>query len=311
MTRPPEVILPPATAVHARQLSIEASLRGIRDRWPYMWGHHVHRGRAINGGSPGAGILPGRDEPTGYRANGQPYWAEDAARGDGDLPAIDRIASLRREVIEALNATCREVIEERGIEHVVTRWGGTAHTVNGRDALDLIAFLLPHAEWLATMSGDPEYAAHELAGYLRQVSAVVDPHKRDRMSLGPCPLEAPGEADVLTRCTGTVWVRLDTDSPGEADGVCSSCNEAAVWSWWEPRMYPDLEVRGTLTTAEVVTFLARAYGVAIAAATVRVWVHRGRLASCGADDQGRPLYAREAVIFAYETWRTGTRLLTG
>lgn len=310
MSRPPEIIPTPVTDAEKLEDSITRSLRGIRDRWPYMWGHYVHRGQRIGGGSRSAGILPGKESPTGERANGSLWWAEDDDPSDGDVPAIDRIASLRREVVETLKPLAREVVEERHIEKVITRWGGRQHPVNGRDALDLIAFLLPHAQWIATMSGDPEWTADELRRIAARVKAVTEPAKRESMNLGHCPLEIPGDEDVLTPCRGTVRATVrETDRDGEAYAECDQCGERAVWTWWERRMYPDPELRVTLTAPEVVTFLHRAYGVSIQPSTVRQWVKRRRLDPSGTDETGRSVFAREAVIYAYETWRQGTRLL--
>lgn len=305
--RPPEIQLPAQTEAEALERAITKHLRGIRDRWPYMWGNHVHRGQRIGSGSPANRITAPDQTPHLAATDALP---DQGPAIDHDVPAIDRIASLRRDITETLNSIAREVIEERRIENVVTRWGGHAHPVNGRDALDLIAFLLPHTHWLATMSGDPDYIHDALKGYANKVAGIVDPYKRDTMSLGPCPLEIPGEQDVLETCRGTVRAKLDGDRDGEACAACDSCGEAAVWSWWERRMYPDAETRATLTAPEVVTFLHAAYGETIAPATVRQWVKRNRLASCGKDDDGRALFAREAVVFAYATWRNGTRLLS-
>lgn len=304
--RPPEITQPAQTDAEHLQQSIERSLRGIRDRWPYMWGNLIHRGQRIGNGSASNRITAPDQTPHLIGSDTIPDLGPTI---DHDVPAIDVIASLRREITEALNATACEVVEERGIEQVITRWGGRAHTVNGKDALDLIAFLLHHAQWISTMSGDPDYTRDMLRGYAAKVAGIVDPYKRTTMSLGPCPLEIPGDADVLGPCAGTVRVRLEGDRDGEAYAVCDHCGESAVWSWWEKRMYPDPELQALLTAPEVVTFLHRAYSISIEPSTVRKWVERKRLASCGTDDEGRSLFAREAVIFAYETWRLGTRLL--
>lgn len=309
MTRPPEIVTAPVTDAQRLEDSITRSLRGIRDRWPYMWGHYTRRssGSIAAPTSRSAGVSAPDQTP---HLAGTDTLPNRGPAIDADVPVIDRIASLRREITEALNTLAREVVEDRGIVKVITRWGGREHPVNGRDALDLIAFLLPHAEWLSTMSGDPDYTAALLRAYAAKVRAVTEPAKRDSINLGPCPLEIPGDLDVLSPCGGTVRARnVGSERDGEASAACDNCGEIAVWSWWEKRMYPDPELKTTMTAPEVVTFLHRAYGVSIEPSTVRQWVKRRRLDPSGTDDQGRSLFAREAVIFAYETWRRGTRLL--
>ena len=56
--------------------------------------------------------------------------------------------------------------------------------------------------------------------------------------------------------------------------------------------------RDTLTHAELLPFIHRAFGVAVKRATLRTWLLRHVIESCGEDEQGRTVYSRDAVVYA-------------
>ena len=66
-------------------------------------------------------------------------------------------------------------------------------------------------------------------------------------------------------------------------------------------MFDDPELRRWMTDAQVVSFLHHTYGDVVKPGTVRQWVARNILAASGEKDgDGRRLFARDAVVFAYE-----------
>lgn len=236
---------------------------------------------------------------------------DDHDRRDTDVTTLDRIISLRREVIDSLNAIAREVVEERHIVEPISRLGGTAHPVDGFDALDLIAFLKPHAGWLAHHGGDPDYTADELHAHARTCKSVVLPPVKDTQPIGSCPLQVPDEDGLeMVLCGGRVDARPIHGATWEADAKCRRCGTSATVSWWEARMFDDPELRRTLTEAEVVALVHRLYGKPIQPATVRQWVARGVIVSSGTVD-GRKVYDRDAVVWAYEYTRRGGTLTSG
>ena len=70
-------------------------------------------------------------------------------------------------------------------------------------------------------------------------------------------------------------------------------------SWWERQMFDDAELKVTLTDAEVVTFVHRAYGKVITQATVRQWVKRKVIQPSDTVD-GRRVFDRHALVWALD-----------
>lgn len=271
--------------------SIAHSLQTIAACWPAMLTSLVRP--AIR---PGGGSKAARNQ------------LDDHDDRDSDVPALDRIISLRRAVLDSLNAIAREVVEERRIERPLSRLGGTTHDVDGHDVLDLIDFLTPHAQWIARDGGDPDYTVDELRGHARSCKAVVLPAGKDTQPIGTCPLQVVDDAGLeMTTCGGKVDARPSLFAGAEGDARCRRCGEVATLSWWEERMFDDPELRRTLTEADVVTLIHRTYGKVIRPATVRQWVARGVITASDTID-GRKVYDRDAVVLAYERTRNGGTL---
>jgi hypothetical protein len=166
----------------------------------------------------------------------------------------------------------------------------------------MAAFISRHADW---MSGHE--AANDCRDEVRDLAhrchLIAFPTRRESISIGRCPLEQPGEADVLTVCGGDVRSREADDGAhdGQAWAACSRCGEVAVASWWEDKMFDDPETRRWLTDADVVTFMHRTYGEVIAQSTVRQWVTRRVLQpSSETTSDGKRLFARDAVVYAID-----------
>lgn len=235
-------------------------------------------------------IRPGETQPPGMASRSGILLEDDHDPRDTDQRRVDRTLSLRRFAQDQLNAWCRLIIEDRPVHHGIP---------SGHDIPGMCDFITRHAQWLSGHEAAPD-AQDELHALAHSAHLIAWPKRRDSISIGSCPLEIPGEMDVLETCNGNVRVKLGTnDNDGWA--ACSRCGEVAVASWWEERMYGDPELRRWFTDADVVTFVHRTYGEVIKQATVRQWVKRGVLtASDKTTDDGRRLFEREAVVLAID-----------
>ena len=252
--------------------SIRRSLHDIRTHWDAMLVPVTSGGQ---GGAASARIT-----------------AEDHADTEVDIDRTTRVVSLRREVIDVLNAISRWVMEDRPV---------TVALPDGGSAMSMVAFIDRHAEWIADLDAqDNGYEAGRLRGLSERVTNMVAPPRREWISLGPCPLEAEFDPERgVEVCGGQVraWPRAE-DREGETMGQCRRCGTEAVASWWERKMFTDPELRQWLTDAELVPFLHAAFGIVVKEATIRQWVKRDVLKASGKDDHGRRLFNREAVVWA-------------
>ena len=263
---------PHRTATQVLEDDLTRALRNMARDWPAM-------------------IRPGETQAPG-QATASGTTLEDHATSDADQRRIDRILSLRRYVQDVLNGWCRVVIEDRGTEHGIPL---------GYNVPGMIGFMTTHAQWMSGHEAATD-CRDEITDLSKRCHLVVDPPRRETMSIGRCPLEVPGEADVLGVCGGDVRVRLAPDErDGEAWASCHSCGEVAVATWWESRMFGDPELRRWLTDADVVTLIHTIYGDVIKPNTVRQWVKREVLVpSPHVTQDSRRLFDRDAVIYAYE-----------
>ena len=255
---------------------IVTALTTIRREWDHMLPTAAPAQR-IGGGSRSAQIT-----------------ADDHAETDRDIDPATRLVSLRREVRDVLNGWSRVVMEDRPV---------TKALPDGLSVPSMATFLERHARWVSGHEAATDMA-DELEALARRVHAVTQPQRREWINLGSCPLAIEAETDdglAMVTCGGQVraWPRAE-DRDGEVMARCRRCGIEAVPSWWEARMFDDPELRVLLTAEEVVSFVHRAYGKVIKAATVRQWDKRGTIEPAGHDDKGRRLYAREALVWALD-----------
>lgn len=265
----------PRTETQQLEDRITQALVTIRREWPHMMPVGAP-GRAPGGPGQAARIT-----------------ADDHSKATTDIDPATRLVSLRREVVDCLNGWSRVVMEDRPV---------TKALPDGRSAVSMGTFLERHAQW---MSGHraAEDMADEVATLARKVKAFTQPQRREWINLGSCPLEIEDDTDdglAMVTCGGQVraWPR-HTDEGGQVMARCRRCGTEAVASWWERRMFDDAELKVTLTDAEVVTFVHRAYGRVITQATVRQWVKRKILSPSGTVD-GRRVFDRHALVWALD-----------
>ena len=257
---------------------IAQAMRNLRRDWPHML-------------RPGETQAPGMASRSGVTL-------DDHATSDADQRRIDRTISLRRFAVDLLNSWSRVVMEDRGITNPATLPIG--NRVEGEHGM--ATFLERHADWMSGHESARD-ARDELVDLAHRCHLVAFPTRRESISIGRCPLEVPGEQDVLTVCGGDVRSRPvpEDENDGQAWAACNRCGEVAVASWWEDKMFDDPETRRWLTDADVVTFMHRTYGEVIAQATVRQWVKRRILEpSSEKTEDGRRLFDRDAVVYAID-----------
>jgi hypothetical protein len=117
----------------------------------------------------------------------------------------------------------------------------------------------------------------ELVSLVRQINRVID-RPADRVYVGPC-----GGSFAGVPCDQPLFGR-----GGWHEVRCHACG--TEWSVEDRRewMLSTLEDKRA-TSGQLVT-LVTANGVPITASTIRSWVARGKLASVGSDEGGRPTY---------------------
>lgn len=274
MTQPPEYA-PERTQTQRLADDITTACTTIRRNWPYML-------KPLDTQPPGASNRAGTN-------------LTDHDRSEIDTNRITRTISLRRFALDQLRAWAQAVIEDRDI---------TSNAVpDGHDVPAIADFVARHADWLSGQDYGPD-CRDELHDLGNRCANVAFPTRRESMSIGRCPLEIPGEQDVLETCGGDVRYRHVYDErDGEAMATCSRCGDSANVTWWERRMFDDPELRRTLTVDDVITLYHRQYGEVVKAVTVRQWLNRGIIEPSGKDDKGRTLFDRDAVTYAIDRWK--------
>lgn len=252
---------------------ITDALVTIREHWAKMMPEGPSPVRLSMGGSGKAAGVVGDNTPPRWKDDGTPYWPADHVKGGHDIDPTTRMVSLRREVIESLNGWCRIVMADRPVTEALP--------ADGMDALELARFFLRHAQWFSGHESAPDMA-DEVEPLAEQVRRTVAPSRRDWVVLGDCPFVHDGMF-----CTGKVrwW-------DGEArDPSCTECGQEAVLEWWEDV----LGVVRVVTYDGLQDFIRRHTGRIIARSTIRTWLKREVIQSCGTDAEGRTLFDKTAV----------------
>lgn len=206
--------------------------------------------------------------------------ADDHADTDADTPRLERLLSLRREVTDCLNSWARVIIEDRDIKVQIP---------HGTDTLGMCAFLERHTQWFAGHEAAEE-AAGELRVWAGKVKATVDPHRKDWVVIGTCPIDVDTEAGPAT-CGAKVRAY-----PAKDTITCVRCGTEGNVAWWEHVIMPDTS--RLVTAAELPEFVRQQFGKTIKQPTIRKWIERHVITAAGTDDKGRTLYDKGAVAYA-------------
>lgn len=285
-----------ATETQAVEARTTDALRSIRGHWDSMMPKGPPPAR-MGGGGVAVGIVADHAAPT-ITADGRRYWTADHKPGGADVDATTRLVSLRREVQDTLNSWSRIVVTDRPVTKAIPA---------GRDVPGMCVFLERHAQW---MSGHE--TAHDMADEVEaladQIDRLVSPRVKEWVSLGSCPIEIEKYEDgqlIQRECAGKVRARpRAAGATGEAEADCSRCGTTRTTSWWESMMFDDPEVRKMLTYSDIATLAHHLLGHAVPKDTVKKWARRGIITPSGErDNQGRVLFARDAVVYAVMTWK--------
>lgn len=262
----------PRTESQQLEQRITNALATIREGWPHMMPKSAPAARLGSGGSKSAGIAGDNSAPE-YDDLGRPRWRADHLPGSHDIDETTRLVSLRREVVESLNGWCRIVMSDRPVTEALP--------ADGMDAAELVRFFLRHAQWFSGHESAPDMA-DEVEPLAQQVQQMVNPQRRDWIALGDCPFVHDGMF-----CRGQVrwW-----DIPGR-DPACTECGQETVVEWWEEV----LGVVRTVTYDGLQDWIRRHTGQDVKRPTIRTWLNRGVIQSCGVDAAGRTLFDKAAV----------------
>ena len=258
---------------------LQQAMRNLRRDWPHMI-------------RPGDTQSPGWASRNGAGLDDHSFEGVLARTGapDHDMRRIDRTISLRTYTVGLLNSWARLIVEDRGVTH---------HLPDGRDPLGMSEFIERHADWVSGHEAAQE-CRDELVDIAHRCHLVAFPTKRESMSLGACPLEIPGDLDVLKVCGGDVRARTADEHhvDGKVWAACNRCGEVSPAEWWAERMFLDGEGSPLVTIGELVAVIAYRLEVVVTHDQIRQWKHRGKIESAGTDAKGRTLYRHEEVIDA-------------
>lgn len=242
------------------EVTLTRALSDIRRHWSGLLDPPTTGRRS---GGSGAGILagpkPDADDPLGLRV------ADDHDDRETDIDRATRIVSLRREVVDVLNAVSRWVAEDRPV---------TKALPDGTSAVSMSLFLERHAQWIAGRDADDNgYETDRLDRLAKRVRNVVAPKRRDWHYLGDCPLALVDDDDVAwTFCTGRVRVRIGGD---ESEATCSDCGATGPVEWWEDVL--GVRREEAVRAPEMARRLATSLHVTVTERTVRNWAREGRI----------------------------------
>jgi hypothetical protein len=232
--------------------SIRRSLQDIRDHWDAML--------TPTGGSGRPGSATAR------------ITLEDHDERETDIDRSTRIVSLRREVVDVLNAISRWVAEDRPV---------TKALPNGTDALDMIGFVDRHAEWIADLDAeDNGYEAGRLRDLSKRVTSLVAPPRKEWHYMGDCPFvpdfDEPLDMHIVTEnppwfCTGRVRVPVGGE---QSAATCTDCGRVGPVRWWEEVLGVPDEV---VDAEEMARRIFDSLHIRVTGRTVRNWVRGGRI----------------------------------
>lgn len=244
------------------ETSIQTSLATIRAHWAALLAVALPGAASLGqrGATNSTRGVPSHDpelDPLGVMV------ADDHLDSDADIDRTTRVISLRREVLDVLNAVSRWVMEERPITRALP---------DGTSVLSMSLFLDRHAQWIAGRDmEDNSYETNRLAALATKVRQLAAPRKREFIYLGDCPFVIE---DWF--CRGRVRVRIG-DEEGEAS--CSDCHQVGPVDWWETVL--GIAATGEVTIPALVPILRDRMHVTVTERTLQRWHRAGRITATG------------------------------
>lgn len=199
------------------------------------------------------------------------------AKSADTITGLDRTVSLRHEVTLTLNGWARVVVEELDL---------TEGLPLGTDTLGLAALLLEHARWFSghEAAGD---ALHEIEKCSSDVHRAAAASRAEWVHIGYCT-----RLDDGLICWGDVKAWPNADPP--LAPFCQRCGDVRYVDEWERSM----RAHGPLTHESLIDFIREEFGREINRTTLRVWLHRKVISTCGTDENGQALYDKGAIVYA-------------
>lgn len=183
---------------------------------------------------------------------------DDHDERESDLDRSTRVVSLRREVLDVLNAISRWVMEDRPV---------TKALPDGSDVTAMATFIDRHAEWIADLDAqDNGYEAGRLKDLAKKVTNLVVPPRKEWHYLGDCPFVVE---DWF--CAGRVRVPIGGD---ETDATCSDCGQKASVRWWELVLGMDEEI---VDAQGMASAIFSSLHIRVTERTVRNWARQERI----------------------------------
>ena len=265
MTRSPLLDLTLTDAEHYTS-RLRRAVHEIRRAWPDMLPTQAPAQRITASRSRASGVAGDHSAPKISEVTGRPCWPADNRADNGDIDPLTRVVDLRTQITLSLNGWCRAVMEERPITN-------SRALPLGDDVRGMCSFLDRHADW-AGQQDWADAACDELEPYARAATATVDPPKRERHVIGPCPFVTTGDDPEIHNqfCRGIVTMRIGGD---DDEATCSSCDRTGPPRWWMVDvMRQNLD---PLTPEQCVKMLSARLHVTITGRTLRNWIRAGRV----------------------------------
>jgi hypothetical protein len=155
----------------------------------------------------------------------------------------------------------------------------------------LVKFIVVWVDRIVTeFPDDADNLAREVADHARDLKAIVDPQRREWVSVGYCPLTVAKDGESVECGTRLRAV------PGKDFITCRGCGHEDTVGWWRSKIVGHRPVH--VTAAQLVDILFIDARVAIEVETVRQWAHRGKITRVyGPRSQGQPwLYDWARVV---------------
>ena len=187
------------------------------------------------------------------------------------LPINAHVLDVRRDVVQTLAFWAKVVHDERDLN--------SYHDLG--DVFDSARLVETHTAWLLQHDDLPGFA-DDIARLASDVQGIALPERKERVRVGKCPVTVARDGEQA-ECGETVWAYPERDFI-----KCRGCGTEDTVAWWRSKMLGSRP--GLVTARDLVDYLFVDHRILVEPATVRVWVHRGKVERSGKDDKGRWLY---------------------
>ena len=193
------------------------------------------------------------------------------------ITALDRRVSLRHEVNLCLKGWARVIVDEREL---------TEGLPLGWDTLGLATFLGEWARWFSGHEAADDALA-EIEGFASDVHKAASASRAEWVHIGYCPTIDDGLV-----CWGDVraWPNAE---PALAP-FCQRCGRVEYVDGWERIM----KLGQPVTHEKILEFIREEFGREVSRSTLRTWLSRKVISTCGVDDEGNALYDKGAIVYA-------------